>query len=162
MVNSLFNWLLIGCVALLHPFYVSKIELNHNVQDKSVEISIRVFTDDMELTLENYGNTSIDIMHPKNPALVDSLLKKYIQEKLKISIDNHYKQLDYVGFEINKESVWVYMEIPNIATLQKVTIFCNFLYDYKQEQINIFQVKANGKDKSYKLENPKASVVFEM
>ncbi|MCZ2223488.1 MAG: hypothetical protein LC122_07640 [Chitinophagales bacterium] len=162
MVNSLFNWLLISCIAFLHPFYVSKIELNRNIKENSVEISIRVFTDDMELTLENYGKTSLDIINPKNKTLVDSLMANYIREKLKINIDNKTKHLNYLGYEINKESVWAYLEIPNVPSLKTVQIFCTFLYDYKQEQINIFQVKANGKDKSYKLENPKPSVLFEM
>lgn len=162
MVNSLFNWLLISCIALLHPFYVSKIELNHNAKENSVEISVRVFSDDMELTLESYGKTSLDIINPKNKTLVDSLMANYIREKLKINIDNKAKHLNYLGYEINKESVWAYLEIPNISSLKTVQIFCTFLYDYKQEQINIFQVKANGRDKSNKLENPKPSVLFEM
>ena len=34
------------------------------------------------------------------------------------------------------------------------------LSEYKKEQMNIFQVKANGKDKSYKLDNPNSHVLF--
>jgi hypothetical protein len=70
--------------------------------------------------------------------------------------------MHYIGYEINRESIWVYLEIPTITKLKKININCNFLYEYQQEQINIFQVKANGKDKSYQLENPKATVEFEM
>lgn len=162
MVNSLFNWLLIGCLTILHPFYVSKIELNHNAKDKTIEISVRVFTDDIELTLEKFSNKTLDILHPKNPALIDSLLNKYLQAKLSISIDNQYQPMHYIGYEINRESIWVYLEIPTITKLKKININCNFLYEYQQEQINIFQVKANGKDKSYQLTNPNTHVVFEM
>jgi hypothetical protein len=162
MVNSLFNWLLMGCITLLHPFYVSKIELNHNTKDKTIEVSVRVFTDDMELTLQKFGNTSVNLNSPKNIEVVDKLINKYISEHLKITIDNKATTLNYLGFEINKESVWMYFEIPHIDKLNTIGINCKILYDYKKEQINIFQVKANGNDKSYKLENPRSFVNFKL
>lgn len=160
MVNNLFNWFLATYIAVIHPFYVSKIELNHNAKDKTIEVSIRVFTDDMESTLQAYGKTSVNLSAPKNIAATDNLIKNYIAEKLTITIDDKPTHLDYLGFEINRESVWMYFEIPNIATLKKININCNLLYDYKKEQMNIFQVKANGKDKSYKLDNPNSHVLF--
>lgn len=162
MVNSLFNWLLIGCIALLHPFYVSKVELNHNAKDKIIEVSIRVFTDDMEITLQKFGKTSVNLNSPKNLQEVDKLIMNYINDKLRITIDNKLSVLNYLGFEINKESVWMYFEIPHIEKLNSIGINCTLLYDYKNEQINIFQVKANGKDKSYKLDNPNSFVNFKL
>lgn len=162
MVNSLFNWLLMGCITLLHPFYVSKIELNHNTKDKTIEVSVRVFTDDMELTLQKIGNTSVNLNSPKNIEVIDKLINKYISEHLKITIDNKATTLNYLGFEINKESVWMYFEIPHIDKLNTIGISCKILYDYKKDQINIFQVKANGNDKSYKLENPNSFVNFKL
>ncbi|HNJ59094.1 MAG TPA: hypothetical protein PKG56_05350 [Chitinophagaceae bacterium] len=160
MVNSLFNWLLVGCIALLHPFYVSKVEINHNAKDKNVEISIRIFTDDLELTLRKFGNIPINLSAPKDIAATDKLINKYIQDKLRITIDDKISSIQYLGFEINKESVWIYYEIPQINTIKKVGINCSLLYDYKQEQMNIIQLTANGKDVSYKLDNPKSYVSF--
>ena len=83
-------------------------------------------------------------------------------QKIQISIDGKPQPTQYIGYEVKQESVWVYLEIEHINTLKKVDVHCNLLYDFQQKQINIFHVKANGKEKSYKLEYPKTIAGFEL
>lgn len=162
MVNSLFNWLIVGSLMLLHPFYVSKIEINHNTKDKSLELSIRVFTDDLETTLQKFGSTKIDLSKKEQAAVNDKLIKEYVHKNLQLMVDKRSVNLEYVGYEINKESTWLYFEVDNVPTLKELQVNCSLLYDYKTEQMNIIQVKANGKDESYKLDYPKKNVLFNL
>ncbi|MDO9261999.1 MAG: hypothetical protein Q7U08_08670, partial [Flavobacteriaceae bacterium] len=37
----------------VHKYYVSLTQIHHNEKDKSVEITLQVFTDDLELSLNN-------------------------------------------------------------------------------------------------------------
>ncbi len=161
MANSIFQWLMTSVVAVLHPFFVSVIELNHNPKEKSVEISMRIFTDDFEATLKKFGNTKIDLTNPTNKTATDELITNYVRQKLKVNIDNKATVLEYVGYEIKKESVWLYFEIDNVTNVKKVDINCNLLYDYEQKQINILRVKGNGKEESYKLEYPNNNKSFQ-
>jgi hypothetical protein len=162
MVNSLFNWLIVGSLMLLHPFYVSKIEINHNTKDKSLELSIRVFTDDLETTLQKFGSTKIDLSKKEQAAVNDKLIKEYVHKNLQLMVDKRSVNLEYVGYEINKESTWLYFEVDNVPILKELQVNCSLLYDYKTEQMNIIQVKANGKDESYKLDYPKKNVLFNL
>jgi len=64
MVLSLYGWL-IAVISLVfsndaayhgyqlrkHPFYVSVTEISHNAKDKIIEISCKIFADDLEMTL---------------------------------------------------------------------------------------------------------------
>ena len=75
MVNSMFQWLSISLIALLHPFYVSVIDINHNTKEESVEMSIRIFTQDLEETLQKYSTAKIDMVHPTNKAVLDKQIK---------------------------------------------------------------------------------------
>jgi hypothetical protein len=52
MVNILVQWLMAGILSLVHPFYISMVEINHNAKDATVEISVRIFTEDFEKTLQ--------------------------------------------------------------------------------------------------------------
>jgi hypothetical protein len=157
----MFQWLITGLVAVLHPFFVSVIEINHNAKEKSVEMSMRIFTDDFEGALKKYGNTKIDLANPVNKESLDKLIVNYTKQKLQIQIDNKPANLQYVGFEIKKESVWVYFEIDNVAAIKKIDIYCNLLYEFQAQQMNIFHVNANGKEKSYKLDNPATKTSFD-
>ena len=162
MANSLYQWFMVGIVAALHPFFVSVIELNHNPKEKSVEISMRIFVDDFEATLKKFGNTKIDVAKPEDKAALDKLIVNYINQKIQISIDAKKVAMHYVGYEIKQESVWLYFEIDNINTIKKIDVNSNLLYEYQDKQINIFRVKANGVEKSYKLDYPKTFTSFEM
>lgn len=158
----MFQWFIISAMAVLHPFFVSVIEMNHNAKEKSVEVSIRIFTDDLEATLKKVNNSKVDLLNPNNKVNNDKLIVEYIRQKMAIKIDTKLVVLEYVGYEIKKESVWIYFEIDNIASIKKVDVNCNLLYDFEKKQINIFNVKANGKEESYKLDYPKTDASFNL
>ena len=156
------NLLLLSCFfGLLHPFYVSVTEINHNVQDKTLEISLRVFTDDFENTLKMYApGLKIDLINPPKMADMDSLINKYVTKKMQIVVNGQPKMLRYIGFERVKESVWCYFEINNVETLKTLKIHNPVLYEYKKEQINMIHVVDGDKRQSRKLDNPVADWVF--
>ena len=141
----------------MHPFYVSVIELKHNATEKTAEVSIRIFTEDLEATLRKYGNKKVDILHPANKAETDKLLNDYIQHKLQIKIEGKPVTMQYLGYEQQMESIWTYLEIKDVTTMHKVSVNCTLLYDYQHKQSNIFHIKSEGKERSFKLDYPNTS-----
>ena len=146
--------------SFFHPFFVSVIDIKHNAKDKNVEMSIRVFTDDLEATIKKNIHTNIDLSTGTTKPEVNKLVANYIQSKLQLTINDKPQTIKYIGYEIQKESVWIYVEISDIATIKKMNINCNLLYDYQTKQSNIFNVKANGTEKNYKLDYPNSNVEF--
>ncbi len=161
MANSLFQWLMMSLFTVLHPLYISVIDINHNAKDKSLEISVRIFTDDFEGTLKKYNNTKIDLSHPADKAAADKLVSTYILNKLQIKADNKPLALHYVGFEQQQESIWAYFEVPAVNSVKKIEVTTSILYDYQEKQINIIHAKVNGTEKSFRLDNPKNYASFE-
>jgi len=157
----MFQWLSISLIALLHPFYVSVIDINHNTKEETVEMSIRIFTQDLEETLQKYSAAKIDMVHPANKAVLDKQINDYIKQKLQLKMNGQTVTMQYVGYEIQLESVWIYFEVPKIKQLKKLDVNCTILYDFQNIQSNIFHVKANGTEKSYKLDYPKNTTVFD-
>ena len=161
MVNSMVQWLTVAFISMFHPFYVAVIDINHNTKAGSLEISIRVFTPDLEQTLQKYSNTKIDIANSKDNTLLDKQISTYINQKIQFKVNGQSANIIYIGHEIQNESVWIYAEIAKVTQLKKLDINCNLLYDYKDLQSNIFHVKSNGNEKSFKLDYPKSITSFE-
>ena len=161
MANSLYQWLLVCIVAALHPFFVSVVELNHNLKDKSLETSVRIFSEDFETTLKQFGHTKVDLAKPADKDALDKLIANYINQKLIIKVDGKAIGLRYLGYEQKQESTWIYFETENIPSIKKVEVVCNLLYDFQEKQMNIFNVKANGIEKNYKLDYPKSNANFQ-
>lgn len=161
MVNIMVQWLMTGIVSLIHPFFVSVIEINHNAKEATVEISVRVFTEDFEKTLQKYTTTKLDILKPSDNAFLEKQISNYLIQRIKVKVNGQPVTPTYLGHEIQQESVWSYLEIPKMSAVNKLELDCTLLYDFEKKQSNIIHVKNKGADKSFKLDYPKTGAVFE-
>lgn len=161
MVAGLFKWFSMGVLALAHPFFVSVTEVEHNAQDKTLEISSKIFTDDLEaVLLKNYG-TLVDFKKTGEKASQDKLVADYVKKHLSLKADGKQLTLEYVGFEEEREAIWVYCQVSGVASVKKLEMDVSILHDYTNSQINLVHATVGGDRKSYKLDFPRRLVVFE-
>jgi hypothetical protein len=168
MGTVLLNWLL-GLVLFsgnaapgAHPVYMSVTEIEHNTKDRTLEISCKVFTNDFETTLRQNYHTAIDLVNPRDKAAMNKLVNDYLQKHLMIHVDGKPAPLQFLGYEQQEDAMVSFYQANNIASVKKVDITDNILYDYKAEQISLLHVIVNGYRKSTKMVNPedKASLEF--
>jgi hypothetical protein len=152
--------LILWWTVFFHPFFVSVTEINHNAKNHSVEVSCRMFYDDLERALEKQSHTHFDIVKPANRAQVNQLLNDYIKKHLIIKADGHVLNLSFIGYEIQEDGAWSYFEIKGINSIKKIEVHDDLLYTEHPEQINMLHVTVNGERKSTKVENPEADAVI--
>ena len=148
-------------VSKYHPFYVSVTEINHNAKEQSIEVSCKIFADDMEEVLKKNYKVAVDLSNTKQQAQTDKLIADYISKHLTFSTDGKPVKLQYVGFEKESESVYCYFEIVGTPVLKKLEVTNSILQDLTDQQINIMHVVVNGNRKSYKLDFPHQQASFQ-
>ncbi len=161
MANTLVQWLLISSIALVHPFFVSVIDIEHNSKENTAEISIRIFTEDLEKTLQKYSSAKIDLYQPNNKLQNGKELTNYIGKNLQLKINGQPVSIKYIGYEIIKESTWTYFEVEGVKEIKKIDINCGLLYDFEKSQTNIFHIKNKRQEKSYKLDQTQRTTSFD-
>ena len=145
----------------MHPFHGSVIEINHNISEKTVEISCKIYTDDFEKILVKNYNKKVDLINPPNKPAMDSLIKKYIFSHISIQVNGKSVPLSYVGFENESEAAYVYIQANNVVALNKLEIATNLMYDLFDDQVNIIHLTIDGTNrKSNKLNFPATSTTF--
>ncbi|MEP7165140.1 MAG: DUF6702 family protein [Ferruginibacter sp.] len=168
MASILYKWFLVASLSLfygtpsVHPIYVSVVEIEHNAKDKTLEISCKIFTDDLEKTLRKAYNVHVDLLDPKEKEAMSKLLNDYVQKHLKISLEGKNASLRFLGYEQIEEGIYSYYQADNVNTVKSISITDDILYEYKTEQMGLIHVTVNGNRKSTKLNNPdgKASFVY--
>ena len=160
MANILFQWLITAYMGLVHPFFVSMTDINFNDNTKELEVSVRIFTDDLENTLRKYHTGKIDILHPTDKDAMNAYINEYIQQHLQLKVNDKTVVLSFVGYEEQSESIWTYFEIKNIDKVSKINITNNLLHDYNNNQINMMHVKVKDKEQSTKLDYPDTAALF--
>lgn len=175
MVQFLFKWLMVCSFVNFqtagnssfretgdnHPIYVSVTQIEHNAKDKTLEISCKIFTDDFEHVLRKTYNGTVDLLQPKDKNAMNKLVTEYVQKHLVLNVNGKAVSLQFIGYEQDEEGILSYYQVNNIASVKKVDIIDNILFEYKTEQMSIVHVIVNGKRQSTKLVNPEDKYSFE-
>ena len=143
----------------LHPIHVSVTEINHNATDKTLEISVRIFTDDFEKVLAKNYKTRVDLFNPDRKAM-DKLVSDYIKTHLTVRTDGKPVNFSYLGFEKEDEVINSYLQVDNVATVNKIELVDQLMHDLFTDQTNLIHVMVGGKRKSMKLDYPEKEAVF--
>ena len=143
-----------------HPFFVSVIDINYKQKERALQLSVKLFTNDLEDALRRTSKKNIDILNPISKAETDSILFNYISKRLNITINSKKQTLNFIGYEKEEEAIWTYLEMKNSAQTKKINIDTKLLYDFLPQQINIVHIDINGIKKSSKVTNPASKIEF--
>ena len=145
----------------MHPFYISVTEINHNANEKSLEISCKIFTEDLENVLNKTANPKIAVSNPKSKDQLTKLISQYLSSHLQLRVNGQPVTMELLGYEEEKEATWSYLQVNNIPSVKKIEIVDSILYESFAEQINLVHVTVSGNRKSNKVSNPESLVRME-
>lgn len=144
-----------------HPFYVSITEINHNAGEQVLEISVKLFFDDLEKVLSAQHKVMVDLIKPKDKAQVNGFVGKYLQQHLMIRLDGKPVALEFLGYEVEREAAWCYLQVEQISSVKRVDITNDIFLQQYPTQINMMHVTVKGQRKSMRLNNPDSKTSFE-
>jgi hypothetical protein len=160
MAVLVYKWLMAAVLAAVHPFYVSVTEIDHNAKNKTLEISCKMFLDDTEKALEKAHHLPVELTKPKNPQEAQRLVSDYIRKHFLLKVDGKPANLEFAGYEVEGASIWSYFQVSNIAGLHRLDITNTILYEMYDGQISIMHAKAEGQEKSIRINNPVSAAAF--
>ena len=151
--------LLLVVLSFKHPFYVSVTEVEYSSKTKEVGISVKVFPDDLEESLRKFNGKKYDVVQG-DKKMIGPVLDKYIKQHMRIMLNGTAKSYQWMGYEIDKESVWMYFSITNQPGVRSIQVQSDLMYAYKQEQTNIIHIKLDDKRESFRLMAPEMSAIL--
>ena len=143
-----------------HPFYIGVIDIKHDFKTQFLSVSIKLFTNDLEDGLKKTSGKYIDLLNPKNKAVMETELFEYIKKRFSISINHQTTTLDLVGYEKEEDCIWTYLEIKKSNQPNHLKIITHLLYDFLPQQMLIIHAEVNNVKKSFKLTNPENQIEF--
>ena len=147
---------------VIHKYYVSVTTINYSQKDDALQITSRIFIDDLERVLEERYGLTTELNTPEEDKSSDSYIEKYFKTKLLIKIDGEERPFTFLGKKYDADMVVCYMEIPKVelAQAKSVEIRNELLIDVFEEQQNVVNFKWDGKKKSFLLvkENSKGTL----
>ncbi|WP_215226548.1 DUF6702 family protein [Echinicola shivajiensis] len=147
LYNYIVIWML-GWMVNFHPFYISVTDVNYNTEAKSLEIAQKIFWDDLEQALNKKYDEDLDFLHPKDLKKLNELVEAYLLENNAFEVNGNLVRIDYLGYEIEEDAAWFYMEAKNVPMPKKVKITNKVLVSDFQEQQNMINFYLNDEPKT--------------
>ena len=131
-----------------HDFHTSLTEMRYNAKAKNFEISLRVFTDDLEkvLSATNQNRKFTLENNDKNDPLVEAYIRKHF---VVVNPKNQKLNINYIGREKEGEATWIYLELPVNESINSSKIQNDVLIDMFDDQTNILNIFIQNQKKSY-------------
>ena len=132
----------------LHKFYVGVFQIDYFKEKKAVQITARLFIDDLEKVLYKKHNKHIYITTKDEIAEANTLIANYLSEKLKIKINNKSQSLQFLTKEQEDNIVICYLKIPFKDNIKDLEITNTVLSDIFKEQQNLVHLNLNSNKKT--------------
>ena len=153
--------LIYSLLVFLHPIHLSVTEITYSEKDKAIQITSRIFIDDLELSIQKQLNQpNLDILEPKNGLTLDQMAFGYLKEHLKVKLDGKPQIIKILGHEIEDVAVVFYIEIENVKKIKSLEVRNDVIMETHKDQSNIVHVTYKGPVKSVRLLRDKPSEVF--
>ena len=139
------------CLFFSHEFYISVTQIDHNPKNDSLEITIKMFTDDVENAIESFNDVKLRLGSKKEHETATQLIQDYVLENFELSQNDKDIELNFIGKEIELDVTWCYLEAKGIKSISTLTIENNLLLNVIESQTNIVHVKYKDENSSLML-----------
>ena len=128
----------IGSIMLLslifaHQFFISTTDVQFKSKEERIEITIQVFTHDVNLLLENANYNTTYLGTEKESDEIDLFLVNYLSDNFIIQ-DYRWK---YIGKEVGLDYTIFFLEIEQFSLSPKIAILNSIFMDLSTKQVNI-------------------------
>ena len=131
-----------------HPFYISVCQVDYNPDADALEVSFRIFTDDLERALESMGTDRLRLGTEREAEKADLYISRYLARHVEIEINGRRVSAAFLGREMDSDATWCYVEVENVPVLKTLTMTNTLLLETFEDQVNLVHVNANGQKRS--------------
>jgi len=151
MINKLHIYLFTGLFilssfSLVHEFHLSKGTVNYDSKSSSLQVTLHIFIDDLEVALAKRGIEELKIGTEKESNDSDQHIKEYISDHLIFISDSDTLSQVFLGKENSDDllAIWCYLEIEDYKS-GNLSVENTILTEIFDDQKNIVAFKVDKK-----------------
>lgn len=132
----------------IHDFHMSLTEIYHNAESKSLEISVKLFTDDLGIALQKNEAPKMEIGTDREPPQANELIENYLRRNVKFVINGKPVEFKYLGKQAELDATWCFLEVKNVSKVHTMEIINTLLLDSFEDETNMVNLNIGGRKKS--------------
>ena len=136
-----------------HPIHISQCEVNHDDESKTLQVTLHLFVDDLEMAIEEAGlGKELKLGTEWEKAAADSVISLYLEKHLEMKIGEEGINLQFLGKELSRDymAFWCFLESDPIDVIDGMEVRYDALMELYGDQKNIFNLNS-GEQEIYHL-----------
>jgi len=134
-------------------------DIHYNADSETYQVSIKIFTDDLEKGLEEFSGMSLDIVDSDFSETTDSLIANYMARHFQITSTSTLN-LDYIGSEKEYDVTWIYLESNRTKIQEYLHVTNEILMSTYSDQTHILHLTVDDNIQSELIHSEKTTVDF--
>ena len=143
-----------------HEEYYSLTNIKYKENKKTLEITMRFFIDDFEKALNKSFEKDFELATKKELSSTDKYILQYLILHFQLKADDVDLQYHWIGKEYEKDSIYIYLEVTEVAPFSSFYIKHNSIYDIYPIQENIVKLIAFNQYKTAVLTSKNTSKTY--
>jgi len=140
-----------------HKFYVAVFQVKHVPEKKVLQITSRIFIDDLDAALSKKYNKNFYLSTSREIPESNDYIGRYLSEKLTVTINSASIPVKFLGRETEDDVLICYYTVPADGKIRSVEIKNTTLFESFPDQQNIIHLTINNTKKSLLLTSGKPS-----
>ncbi len=132
-----------------HKFYMSISQVNYAPEKKMLQITSRIFVEDLNKALEKKYHVEAFLGSEKESVEDVNYLKKYLSTAFSIKVNGQSKIINFLSKEMDGDVIVCYFNVRDISKLNAMEVSNSILIDWISEQQNIVHITAFGKKNTF-------------
>jgi hypothetical protein len=133
----------------VHKFYMGMYQVNYAPEKKTLEITSRIFIDDLNKAIEKKYHKKVSLSAEKENPEDLILLQKYISSHFSIKVNEQSQTMNFLSKEMEGDVLICYWKIKDVKEIKSLQIYNAVLTDWNSEQQNIVHLNVLGKKNSF-------------
>ncbi|MXX02703.1 MAG: hypothetical protein F4X08_12340 [Gemmatimonadetes bacterium] len=136
-----------SAAAPAHVFYVSIARVKWNADDARLDISVRIFTDDLEEAIVAKGGPRLRLWTDQAHADRDRHVAEYLASRLAFRVNGVDRQLTYAGIEDALDATACLVQITGVDRVETIEVENRILIEMFDTQANVMRFEIGGEKK---------------
>lgn len=145
-----------------HDFHVGIVQMEYSEESKTYQLSLKLFTDDLEKAILESTGQSLHLGSDKELANANALIFQYVQARFKL-IDKNGKALTLIeiGFETEMDLTWMYLESERTKSIENLSVKSEMFFEVFSDQTFLIHFNQGDEIQSLYLHSGKNQDSFE-
>ena len=135
----------------VHKFYVSVTEVAYAESKNRIEITTRIFIDDLEKGLEKKYNKKINLATKEEIPEAKDFIKEYLNQRVQVNVNNKTAEVVFLGAEVENDVLICYLKIDFSEKITTFELYNNLLTEIYADQQNLIHTNINNTKRSFLL-----------